>query len=96
MAGIAYSAERSSLINYPDNPMLNETFYIYKDQNDTSMQCGNIDSYKGKKIGTLKNDQRMTAALKRWKENNLAKPIIESELLKTLGEIWFDNFFMID
>lgn len=96
MAGIAYSAERSSLINYPDNPILNETFYIYKDQNDTSMQCGNIDSYKGKKIGTLKNDQRMTAALKRWKENNLAKPIIESELLKTLGEIWFDNFFMID
>lgn len=72
MAGIAYSAERSSLINYPDNPMLNETFYIYKDQNDTSMQCGNIDSYKGKKIGTLKNDQRMTAALKRWKENNQA------------------------
>ena len=72
MAGIAYSAERSSLINYPDSPMLNETFYIYKDQNDTSMQCGNIDSYKGKKIGTLKNDQRMTAALKRWKENNQA------------------------
>ncbi len=58
MAGIAYSAERTSLINYPDSPMLNETFYIYKDQNDTSMQCGNISSYKGKKIGTLENDQR--------------------------------------
>ena len=72
MAGIAYSDERTGQISYPDSAMLNETFYIYKDQNDTSMQCGNISSYKGKKIGTLKSDQRMTATLKKWKEDNQA------------------------
>ena len=60
MAGVAYSKDREDLISYPDAEMINETFYIYKDENDNSMQCGNISSYHGKKIGTLKNDQRMT------------------------------------
>lgn len=69
MAGIAYSEERTRLINYPSAEMLNETFYIYKDEADSSMQCGEISSYKGKKIGIVKNDQRMALALTSWKED---------------------------
>ena len=42
-------------ILYSNSEMLNETFYIYKAENDSSIQCGNIDSYNGKKIGVLKN-----------------------------------------
>lgn len=69
MSGIAYSEERTRLINYPSTEMLNETFYIYKDEADSSMQCGEISSYKGKKIGIVKNDQRMALALTSWKED---------------------------
>ena len=32
-----------------------ETSYIYKDASDNSIQCGNISSYSGKKIGVVKN-----------------------------------------
>ena len=67
MAGIAYSEEREDTISYPDSEMLNETFYIYKDESDSSMQCGDISSYSGKKIGALKNDQRMISSLEKWK-----------------------------
>ena len=70
MAGVAYSEERTELISYPDQEMLNETFYIYKDVDDQSIQCGNYKSYKGKNIGVLKNDQRMSAMLKAWKQEN--------------------------
>lgn len=41
-------------------------------------------------------DEDMEASYEAGMNGHLAKPIIESELLKTLGEIWFDNFFMID
>ena len=72
MAGVAYSDDRKDLVSYPDREMLNETFYIYKDTDDSSIQCGDIDSYKGKKIGTLKNNQRMTEVLKQWKARHRA------------------------
>ena len=65
MAGIAYSEDRTEQINYPDSEMLNETFYIYKAENDSSIQCGNINSYNGKKIGVLKNNQRMVSVLEK-------------------------------
>lgn len=72
MAGIAYSDERADLIRYPDYEMLNETFYIYKDTDDPSIKCEDITSYKGKKIGTLKENQAMTASLEKWKDKTLA------------------------
>lgn len=50
-----------------NSELLNETFYIYKAENDSSIQCGNIDSYNGKKTGVLKNDQRMVAVLEKLK-----------------------------
>lgn len=70
MAGIAYSEDREDMINYPDSEMLNETFYIYKDESDSSIQCGDITSYSGKRIGALENDQRMIASLEKWKLMN--------------------------
>ena len=67
--------------------MLNETFYIYKNDNDDSIKCGDIDSYKGKKIGTLKTNQRMTAALEKWKKQNDAEiQIVYYESLESCAE----------
>lgn len=77
MAGISYSEERTKLIRYPDQEMLNETFYIYKDVDDESIECGNIESYKNKKIGALKNDQRMSRMLEQWKAENHAQISIQ-------------------
>ena len=87
MAGVAYSSDRIQLINYSDSEMLNETFYIYKNDNDDSIKCGDIDSYKGKKIGTLKTNQRMTAALEKWKKQNDAEiQIVYYESLESCAE----------
>lgn len=67
MASIAYSKERSEEILYPDVEMIRETFYIYKDADDTSMQSGNIGSYAGKKIGAVHNS-KMADSLAAWKQ----------------------------
>ena len=101
MAGVAYSDDRTDLISYPDCEMLNETFYIYKDENDSSMQCGDISSYNGKKIGTLKNDQRMTATLEKWKSRYQAEIQIVyysdiTECAKAFSEKQIDGFVSAD
>ena len=71
MAGVAYSDEREKQISYPDYDMLKETFYIYKDSDDSSIISGNFDSYAGKKIGTV-NEKRMTSCIEKWvSENNV-------------------------
>lgn len=72
MAGVAYSEERSRQILYPQQEILKETFYIYKDSDDRSMKSGNIASFKGKKIGAVE-DKRMLAAINTWKEENHAE-----------------------
>lgn len=72
MASIAYDSERSEKILYPDMEMIRETFYIYKDADDTSMQSGNIASYAGKKIGVV-NNSKMAESLTAWKEAEQAK-----------------------
>lgn len=79
MAGIAYSEDREDMISYPDSEMLNETFYIYKDESDSSIQCGDITSYSGKRIGALENDQRMIASLEKWKLMNRKINIIQKQ-----------------
>lgn len=72
MAGVAYSDDRSEYISYPQYEMINETFYIYKDADDSTIKCGNIASYSGKRIGTLKNNARMTEVLENWVSENHA------------------------
>ena len=77
MAGISYDDDRTDSMLFPEYEMINETFYIYKDTDDTSIKCGNIASYAGKKIGVLKNDKRMMASLEDWAEENQADIQIE-------------------
>lgn len=101
MAGVAYSDDRVDQIGYPDSEMLNETFYIYKDTDNSSMQCGDIASYSGKKIGTLKGDQRMTAALEQWKARHRADIEIEYysdlvECARAFNEQQIDGFVSAD
>lgn len=72
MAGIAYNTDRAEVISYPQYEMLNETFYIYKDADDTSIKCGNIASYSGKKIGTLAHHPRISTVLDNWIADNQA------------------------
>ena len=64
MAGISYNDDRVNSMLFPAYEMINETFYIYKDTDDTTIKCGNIDSYAGKKIGVVNKDKRMITALK--------------------------------
>lgn len=71
MAGVSYTEERSKKILYPDLDMIRETFYIYKDIDDTSIKSGDIASYAGKKIGAVNNSQ-MAESLKTWKETEHA------------------------
>ena len=84
MAGIAYSEDRTELVGFPDYSMLNETFYIYKDIDDESIVGEDIASYVGKKIGTLTNDEKMTAALESWKAETGAE--IEIVYFDSLGD----------
>lgn len=65
LAGVAETKERAKLISYPDYIMCQETFYIYKNSSDNSMECGNIASYSGKRIGTVK-DSMMSSYLNKW------------------------------
>lgn len=55
MAGVAYSEDSKEQVLFPQQDMLKETFYIYKDSDDNSMKSANIASYKGKKIGYLEH-----------------------------------------
>ncbi len=81
MAGIAYDKSRESQLLYPDYEMLRETFYIYKDSDDTSMKSGDYASYAGKRIGVVA-DTKMTGYLDSWlKENSVeAKKVVFESL----------------
>ena len=72
MAGISYDDDRVNSMLFPKYEMINETFYIYKDTDDTTIKCGNIDSYAGKKIGVVNNDKRMMTALEDWAKEKQA------------------------
>ena len=69
LAGVAYTEERAAQISYPDYDMLKETFYIYKDSNDSSIKSGKYDSYSGKTIGTVR-EERMSLRLETWAKEN--------------------------
>lgn len=65
------------------------------------MQCGDIASYSGKKIGTLKDNQRMTAALEQWKARHRADIEIEyysdlAECARAFNEQQIDGFVSAD
>ena len=72
MAGISYDDDRVNSMLFPEYEMINETFYIYKDTDDTTIKFGNIDSYAGKNIGVVNNDKRMMTALEDWAKEKQA------------------------
>lgn len=76
LAGVAYTMDREKLINYPDYAMCQETFYIYKNSSDDSMECGNISSYSGKRIGTVKNSMMSSYLIKWIKENHADAQVV--------------------
>ena len=65
MSGISLEKGRTDEISYPDYEMLEETFYIYKDSDDSSIRSGDIASFSGKRIGAVE-DPKMEAALDAW------------------------------
>ncbi len=69
MTGIAYQESRQGEVLYADSEMLEETFYIYKDSDDSSISSSNYDSYKGKRIG-LVEDGKMEPFLQEWMLNH--------------------------
>lgn len=69
MAGVSDEEQREADVLFPDYEMLKETFYIYKDSEDLSMQNGVYASYAGKKIGVTK-DTKMMQSLQNWNEQN--------------------------
>ena len=86
LGGVAYTKERAKTISYPDYDMLNETFYIYKDVDDKSIQCGDLESYKGKKIGVLKNDIKMVERFQKWMKKTHAEiKVIYYESIEECG-----------
>ena len=72
LAGVSYKQEREQEISYPAMEMINETYYIYKDEEDASIEWGNIESFSGKKIGLSGQNEQMAEKLKIWKEENHA------------------------
>ena len=100
LAGVAYDKERSEKILYPDYDMLKETFYIYKDCDDTLMSSGKISGYTGKKIGVV-DDEKMTSSLDRWvKENQADITAVKYQDLETCAEAFnrheIDGFVSAD
>ena len=100
MAGIAYTREREPLLLYPDSEMLEETFYIYKSISDTTMDCGNMKSYAGKKIGTVRHS-RQASQLENWvKDNRVDAKIVYYDTfaacIKELHAGMIDGFISAD
>lgn len=67
LAGLSYTEERSSLINYPAYEMGLEAYYIYKRARDEAISGIDLSTLDGKRIGTLKNNL-MTDAFESWME----------------------------
>ena len=53
LGGIAYSSDRSIQMNFPQESMISESYYVYKHQGDTSVEYDEPQTYKGKTIGVL-------------------------------------------
>lgn len=81
LAGLSYTEERSSLLNYPAYEMGVESYYIYKRAGDEAISGIDLPSLNGKRVGVLKNNL-MTAFFETW--------MAESGV--TCEEVLFDDF----
>ena len=55
LGGISYTDERAKNMLFSDMPMGEEKYYIYTDASNMDLTAGNLESFKGKKIGVLKD-----------------------------------------
>lgn len=69
LAGVSDPEHRSDEVNFPDTEMLQETFYIYKRNNDSTIQYNDLSSCSGKTIG-LTHSKNMVKRLQAWVEQN--------------------------
>lgn len=77
MAGMSKTEEREELMYFPQYEMGNESYYLYKHDNDSEITGSDLSTLSGKKIGGIKNNA-MTSCLKAWAaENNLDLEIVE-------------------
>ena len=65
LAGVARSDQHSSQVLFPSVGMLNETFYLYKHAQDSSIQAGDTSSFSGKRIGVMSGSSSR-ASLALW------------------------------
>lgn len=86
LAGVSLSEDREGKILYPQYEMLDETFYIYVDCQHSTIKSGDMDSYKGKRIGVV-DDAKMKPCLEKWKEETGAEiTIVTYTDLATCGK----------
>ncbi len=91
MAGICYADSRTQEVAYASCEMLSETFYIYKDSNDTDLKGGDYAAYSGKTIGVV-DDGKMTPYLERWMaENHVNAKVSKFNTLGALASSFNDH-----
>ncbi len=69
LPGVSRTAEREAVVNYPNYEMGNESYYIYKKSEDVSIDGSDLNTIKGKRIGSLKNNL-MTDYFETWCAEN--------------------------
>lgn len=69
LAGVSYTSERESLMDFPAYEMGLESYYIYKKAGDEEINGIDIASLNGKRVGTLKNNL-MTDFFESWMEES--------------------------
>ncbi len=72
LAGLSFTEERASLVNYPAYEMGYESYYLYKRAGNEEINGIDLSTLDGKRVGTLKNNL-MTDYFEVWmRESNLA------------------------
>ena len=67
VAGLGYAEERLDVMNYPNNPMGYESYYLFVRGDDSSISLDPA-TLNGKKIGTISG--LLDKAIREWLENN--------------------------
>ena len=67
LAGLSYTEERSSLMNYPAYEMGVESYYIYKKAGNEEISGIDFSTLNGKRVGVLRNNL-MTDYFEAWSE----------------------------
>ena len=67
LAGLGYAQERLEIMNYPNNPMGYESYYLFIKGDDTTITVDPA-TMNGKKIGTISG--LLEKAIREWLENN--------------------------